>query len=148
MVPYPSRITTNTVFVWFQSLASPLPVPIPPQEMERMSEKEEDSVWLGMFLWKYLLTMIMQIPEEERKNEPFLGVSGPAVCSFVSRGENVILLAQEGKSITQTGKMEAKQEATVWKTKRCNFPIWCFLRKLNTVLVRYRKSSCYSWSCK
>lgn len=90
----------------------------------------------------------MQIPEEERKNEPFLGVSGPAVCSFVSRGENVILLAQEGKSITQTGKMEAKQEATVWKTKRCNFPIWCFLRKLNTVLVRYRKSSCYSWSCK
>lgn len=42
--------------------------------------------------------MIMQIPEEKRKNEPFLGVSGPAVCSFVSSGENVILLAQEGKS--------------------------------------------------
>lgn len=63
--------------------------------------------------------MIMQIPEE-RKNEPFLGVSGPAVCSFVSRGENVILRPRKVKASTaQTGKMEARQEATVWKTKRC-----------------------------
>lgn len=38
--------------------------------------------------------MIMQITEEERKNEPFLGVSGQALSSFVSRGENVKQLAQ------------------------------------------------------
>lgn len=55
---------------------SPLRCPSPSQEMEGISEKEEGSVWLGMFLWKYLLTKIMQITEGERKNEPFLGVGG------------------------------------------------------------------------
>lgn len=56
--------------------------------------------------------MIMQITEEERKNEPFLGVSGQALCSFVSRGENVKTTGPE-KVQASTDKMEAKQEATI-----------------------------------
>lgn len=76
--------------------------------------------------------MIMQIPEEKRKNEPFLGVSGPAVCSFVSSGENVILLAQEVKPVLRRlAKWKQNKRQQFGRTNVVsNFPIWCFFKEV------------------